>query len=62
MTAGFTVLTAQKFGAGDIKAMRQTVGGAAVLSILVTIVLNNGRKHAVHEAAFALYAYSGGYF
>ena len=42
MTAGFTVLTAQKFGAGDMKAMRQTVGGASVLSILVTIVLTAG--------------------
>ena len=39
MTAGFTVLTAQKFGAGDMKAMRQTVGGAAVLSIIVSVVL-----------------------
>ena len=42
MTAGFTVLTAQKFDAGDMKAMRQTVGGAAVLSILLTIVLTAG--------------------
>ena len=25
MTAGFTVLTAQKFGAGDMKGMRKTV-------------------------------------
>lgn len=39
MTAGFTVLTAQKFGAGDMKAMRQTVGGATVLSIIVSVVL-----------------------
>lgn len=39
MTAGFTVLTAQKFGAGDLKAMRQTVGSAAVLSIIVSAVL-----------------------
>lgn len=39
MTAGFTVLTAQKFGAGDMKAMRQTVGSAAVLSAVVSIVL-----------------------
>lgn len=39
MTAGFTVLTAQKFGAGDMKAMRQTVGGAAILSGLVSVVL-----------------------
>lgn len=39
MTAGFTVLTAQKFGAGDLKAMRQTVGGAAILSVFVTIIM-----------------------
>ena len=39
MTAGFTVLTAQKFDAGDMKAMRQTVGGAAVLTTIVTIIL-----------------------
>lgn len=39
MTAGFTVLTAQKFGAGDMKAMRQTVGGAVILSITVTVIM-----------------------
>lgn len=39
MTAGFTVLTAQKFGAGDMKAMRQTIGGAAILSITVTVIM-----------------------
>lgn len=39
MTAGFTVLTAQKFGAGDMRAMRQTVGGAAVLSVIVSVIL-----------------------
>ena len=39
MTAGFTVLTAQKFGAGDMKAMRQTVGNAAVLSVIMSVVL-----------------------
>lgn len=39
MAAGFTVLTAQKFGAGDMKAMRQTVGGAAVLSAVISILL-----------------------
>lgn len=39
MTAGFTVLTAQKFGAGDIRAMRQTVGGAVLLSAVVTVIL-----------------------
>lgn len=39
MTAGFTVLTAQKFGAGDMKAMRQTVGSAALLSIIMSVIL-----------------------
>lgn len=39
MTAGFTVLTAQKFGAGDMEAMRQTVGSAAVLSVIMSVVL-----------------------
>ena len=31
MTAGFTVLTAQKFGAGDMDGMRKTVAGAGIL-------------------------------
>lgn len=39
MTAGFTVLTAQKFGAGDMKAMRQTVAGASLLSLVIGLVL-----------------------
>lgn len=39
MTSGFTVLTAQRFGAGDMKAMRKTVGGATLLSVIMTIVL-----------------------
>ena len=39
MTAGFTVLTAQKFGAGDMKAMRQTVASATILSTLMSVLL-----------------------
>ena len=39
MTAGFTVLTAQKFGAGDMKSMRKTVVGAGVLSFIVGALL-----------------------
>lgn len=39
MTAGFTVLTAQKFGAGDLPAMRRTVAGAAFLSLIVGVIL-----------------------
>lgn len=37
MTAGFTVLTAQKFGAGDMKGMRKTVAG--ILSFVVGALL-----------------------
>ena len=39
MTAGFTVLTAQKFGAGDMETMRKTVAGAAILSLILGIIL-----------------------
>ena len=39
MTAGFTVLTAQKFGAGDMKSMRKTVVGAGGLSFIVGVLL-----------------------
>lgn len=42
LTAGFTVLTAQKFGAGKIEEMRQTVGNAALLSIAVSAVMTAG--------------------
>lgn len=42
LTAGFTVLTAQKFGSGNMKAMRKTVAGAAILSLtagtIITVV------------------------
>lgn len=39
MTAGFTVLTAQKFGAGDLTAMRRTVAGASILSLIIGLIL-----------------------
>ena len=39
MTAGFTVLTAQKFGAGDMTGMRKTVAGAGILSFVVGALL-----------------------
>ena len=37
LTTGFTVLTAQRFGAGDREGMRKSIGSAAILS--VTIVM-----------------------
>lgn len=39
MTAGFTVLTSQRFGAKDMRGMRKTVGSAYLLSIIVSIVM-----------------------
>lgn len=39
MTAGVTVLTAQKFGFGDMEAMRQTVGSAVILSVVMSVIL-----------------------
>lgn len=42
LTAGFTVLTSQKFGAGKMKEMRQTVGNAAILSVVVSAVMTVG--------------------
>ena len=42
LTAGFSVLTAQRFGAGDMDGMRKTVGTAAVLSLGITVVMTAG--------------------
>lgn len=39
LTTGFTVMTAQRFGAGDTEGMKKSIGSAAVLSVFVTIVM-----------------------
>lgn len=39
LTAGFTVITSQHFGAGNMKAMRQSVASAAILSAVVSVLL-----------------------
>ncbi len=39
LTTGFTVLTAQRFGAGDREGMRKSIGNAIVLSVIVTVVM-----------------------
>lgn len=39
LTAGFTVLTSQRFGAGDLNGMRRSVGTAAILSIAASVVM-----------------------
>lgn len=39
LTTGFTVLTAQRFGAGDEKGLKKSVGNAWVLSGAVTVIM-----------------------
>lgn len=39
MTTGFTLLTAQKFGAGDMKGLKRSVFTASVLTVAVSAVL-----------------------
>ena len=39
MTVGFTVLTSQRFGAGDMGGMRKTVVSAAFLSLVVALLM-----------------------
>ena len=39
ITAGFTVLTAQKYGEGNLTETRQTIGTAMVLSAVLTIMI-----------------------
>ena len=61
MTAGFTVLTAQKFGAGDMQGMRRTVAGAEILSLLIGSV-PYGYLYVIYETTFASDEYSVRYF
>ncbi len=39
LTTGFTVMTAQKFGAGDKEGMKKSIGSAVILSVLVTVIM-----------------------
>lgn len=39
MTSGFTVLTAQRFGAGDGEGVKRSVAGAIKLSLIATVVM-----------------------
>lgn len=39
MTTGFTVKTAQCYGAGDMQGMKRSIGNAAFLSVIVTAVM-----------------------
>ncbi|MBQ8822195.1 MAG: MATE family efflux transporter [Lachnospiraceae bacterium] len=39
LTTGFTVLTAQRYGAGDKEGMKKSIGSAAILAVIVTVVM-----------------------
>lgn len=39
LTTGFTVLTAQRYGAGDKEGMKRSIGSAILLSVVVTVVM-----------------------
>lgn len=39
LTAGFTVLTSQKYGAGKMQEMRQTVGNAVILCLVISVLM-----------------------
>ena len=48
LTAGFTVLTAQKYGAGKMDEMRQTVGNALILTTLISAVMTAVSMTGMH--------------
>ena len=55
MTAGFTVLTAQKFGAGDMQGMRRTV---ARNPLILDRTVSYGYLYVIYETTFASDEYS----
>ncbi len=60
LTAGFTVLTAQRFGAGDMKGMRKTVGSAAIVGNYDGNY--DDHQYAWDEAVIKIYEYAIRYF
>ena len=39
LTTGFTVLSSQRYGAGDYEGLRKSVGNAFVLGLIVTVIM-----------------------
>ncbi len=39
ITTGFTVITAQRYGAGDYQAMKKSIGNAFLLSFTITVIM-----------------------
>ena len=57
LTTGFTVLTAQRFGAGDREGMRKSIGSAAILSDR-----DDSSQYGQHGQSASGDEYSGRYF
>lgn len=49
MTAGFTVVTAQHYGAGNYKAMRRSIASAVILSGVVSLILTAASMSLMHN-------------
>ena len=39
LTAGFNILTAQRYGAGDREGMKKSIGNAVLLSVITTVII-----------------------
>ena len=61
LTAGFTVLTAQKFGAGDMGEHAEN-GRKCSNSVLYRSSSHDVGQYAWHALAFDFYEHAGGYF
>ena len=60
LTAGFTVVQPAIMGAGNMKAMRQSVASAAILSAAVSL-FDDGGQYGNDETYPALDEYTGRY-
>ena len=56
ITAGFTVLTSQRFGAKDTRGVKRSVANGILLALLFTV------QHDLHAAIAASHEHTGKYF
>lgn len=61
ITAGFTILTSQRYGAKNEKAVRASVANGILLSVLVTILITVVGLSTM-KPLLSPYEYTGGYF
>ena len=61
LTAGFSVITAQRFGAGDYEGVKRSVATSALLSLAATVLLTAAGIFN-RKASVGGYEYAGGYY